>query len=308
MEISLSDFYVRLVVIVAIIALGFLLARLKLISEHTNRDLVGLLLSVFMPAALFSAFPIEYSSDTLTLFTSGLGAGVIVMCAVIILSRLLFSKLIYKGEIRFESQFAFIFNNATFLGYPIVLTTFGAEGLVPYCGFIVAFNIALFSYGVFLFKRRLTWQLIGDTLINPNIIAVLLGMAVFLIRFPLPDVVTQSVSIVAGATTPLSLICIGYMLSHAKLKFALRKWRLVLTAALQLTIAPVTTYFVLTALRFPDAVVTVCTLIQALPTATSLALFAKKYGGNDIEASELVSISTILSCLSLPLMVWLLLS
>jgi predicted permease len=308
MEISLSDFYVRLVVIALVIGLGYLLGKLKWISERTNRDLVGLLLSVFMPAALFTAFPAEYSTSTLGMFTSGLAAGVVVMAAVIVLSRVIFTKLWYKGEIRFESQFAFIFNNATFLGYPIVAQTFGTAGLVPYCGFIVVFNVALFSYGVWLFKRRLSWQLIGETLLNPNIVAVLLGMVVFLLQLQLPSPITQSVQIVAGATTPLALICIGYMLSHAQLMTIFKRWRLTATAAIQLVVAPLATWLVLRMLGFPTEVIVVCTLLQALPTATSLALFAKKYGGNDLEASELVSISTLLSCLTLPLIVWLLLS
>ena len=81
-----------------------------------------------------------------------------------------------------------------------------------------------------------------------------------------------------------------------------------LTAIIQLFVGPVATYFALTFLRFPAEVVSVCTLIQALPTATSLSLFATKYGGNEIESSELVAISTIFSAGTMPLMVMILLS
>jgi predicted permease len=301
MQIELTSFYARLAVILAIIALGFILAKLKLISEATNKDLVGLLLKVFMPAALFSAFPATFNGNSLGMFTSGLLAGLVVMTAVIVISRIIFNKSWYRGEMRYSSQFAFIFNNATFLGYPIVSQTFGPDGILAYCGFIIIFNIALFSYGVWLFKRKLSARLVVDVLLDPNIIAVLLGMAFFLIHWQLPAPVTQTVSLVAGATTPLSLICIGYMLSHAKFRKSLRKWRLVATAAIQLIVGPTVTYLLLSWLGFPTEVILVCTLIQALPTATSLALFAKRYGGNDIEASELVSISTVLSCVTLPI-------
>jgi predicted permease len=67
------------------------------------------------------------------------------------------------------------------------------------------------------------------------------------------------------------------------------------------------TYFLLQALHFPEEVIVVCTLIQALPTATSLGLFAAKYGGNDIESSELVTISTTLSIITMPAIVTILL-
>ena len=307
MEINLVDFYSRLGAVALIIVLGFFLGRIKWISHKTNGQMVNLLLMVFMPAALFTAFPDTYSTESLNMFLAGLAGGVLVLLTLIVVSRVVFNKWLYKGEIRFESQFAFIFNNATFLGYPIIATTFGQAGLVPYSGFIIAFNVALFSYGVFLFERKLTWRLVRDTVLNPNIIAVLLGMMVFLLSLKLPDFVTSSVGFVGSAMTPLSLICIGFMLSHAKFGKLIRKWRLFLTAVIQLTLGPTLTYFLLIGLHFPFEVVMVCTLIQALPTATSLGLFAKKYGGNDIESSELVAISTLMSVVTLPIMITVLL-
>lgn len=307
MDISLVDFYSRLGTIAIILVLGFLLGKLKLIDTKGNRMLVNLLLNVFMPASLFVAFPDTFDEAASDLFFKGLAAGIIVMLALILASRLIFNKMFYKGELRFESQFALIFNNATFLGYPIIYSTFGDQGIVPYCGFIIAFNIALFSYGVYLFERKLTPKLFWGIIKNPNIIAVLLGMTLFLSRITLPGFVMDSAKFTGNATTALSIICIGFMLSHADFKKLIRKWRLSLTAIIQLIVGPVLTYFLLRFLNFPDEVIVVCTIIQTLPTATSLGLFAAKYGGNDIEASELVTISTILSLGTMPLMVWLLL-
>ncbi len=307
MEINLIDFYSRLGTIAIILILGFCLGHFKLISAHTNRDLVNLLLTIFMPASLFMAFPTNYNESTSELFFSGLFAGVIVMVALIILSRIIFSKGLYKGELRFESQFALIFNNATFLGYPIISSTFGEQGIIPYCGFIIAFNVALFSYGVYLFERKLSKKLFTGIITNPNIIAVALGVIVFMAGIHLPRFITDAVSFTGNATTALSVICIGVMLSHADFKGLIKKWRLMLTAAIQLIVGPLVTYFLLSFLRFPVEVITVCTLIQALPTATSLGLFAAKYGGNDIEASELVTVSTIMSIVTMPIMVWVLL-
>jgi predicted permease len=308
MQIELASFYARLGSIALIMLLGFFLGKKKIIDTHTNKAIVNLLLMVFMPASLFAAFPNEYNQQTSSLFVSGLVAGFVVMFALIILSRIIFNKYIYKGELRFESQFALIFNNATFLGYPIISSTFGEEGIVPYCGFIIAFNIALFSYGVFLFERKLSKKLFLGIVTNPNIIAVILGMLVFLFGLKLPDSITSAVGFTGNATTALSLICIGFMLSHADFKKLIKKWRLILTAAIQLIIGPLVTYFLLLALHFPKEVIIVCTLIQALPTATSLGLFAAKYGGNDIESSELVTISTILSIVTMPVMVGVLLA
>ena len=133
-------------------------------------------------------------------------------------------------------------------------------------------------------------------------------MVLFLIGFKLPNFFTDAVGYVGGATTPLSIICIGFMLSQAKLIKVLVKWKLMLTAIIQLVLGPLVTWGILTLLQFPIEVIQVCVLIQALPTATSLGLFAVKYGGNEAESSELVTISTLFSVITMPLMVLLLLA
>ena len=307
MKLELTNFYSRLGTIALILVLGFYLGKKKIINHEINNGLVNLLLSVLMPASLFLAFPTEYDETKSQMFFSGLAAGFVVMLALIFLSRIIFSKLFYKGEFRFESQFALIFNNATFLGYPIIASTFKEQGIITYCGFIIAFNIALFSYGVYLFKRKVDKELFTGIVKNPNIIAVVLGVIVFMAGIKLPTFVNDAVGYVGNATTGLSVICIGYMLSRADFKAILKKWRIMATALIQLVVGPLATWGLLTFLRFPAEVITVCTLIQALPTATSLGLFAAKYGGNEIESSELVAVSTLLSIVTMPIMVALLL-
>ena len=307
MQIELSEFYSRLGSIALILVLGFCLGKWKMISTNTNKELTNLLLTVFMPASLFVAFPSTYDESSLNLFFSGLVAGILVMISIIILSKIVFNKWWFKGELRFESQFALIFNNATFLGYPIVVNTFGPTGIIAYCGFIIAFNVALFSYGIWLFERKISTKLFKSVITNPNILAVLLGMILFLAGIQLPAFFTDAVGFVGGATTPLSVICIGFMLSRADFKLLFKKWRLIIVSMIQFILGPLATFWLLTLLKFPIEVVSVCTLIQALPTATSLGLFATKYGGNNIESSELVTISTILSIVTMPIMIMLLL-
>lgn len=306
MEIDLGNFYLSLGIVAIIIVLGFILGKCKLVDKNTNKHLVNLLLTVFMPASLFNAFPSEYSDKYAGLFFMGLLGGFVVMILVILAAKLVYNKKFFGKDLSTEAQFAFDFNNATFLGYPVILTAFGEQGVVPYCGFIIAFNIALFSYGVWLFKKKISKKFFIDCITNPNIIAVVLGMILFLARINLPSIITSSVGYVAGATTPLSLICIGFMLSEADLKKVIKKWKMFLAAAIQLLLAPFITWAVTSLLQFPTEVIVICTLIQALPSATSLGLFAEKYGGNVTEASEMVVTSTLMSIVTLPVVMGLL--
>lgn len=303
MEINLSNFYLSLITILIIIILGFILGKIKWLSEHTNKQLINLLLMVFMPVTLFNAFPVEYSAEYRDLFLQGLLGGLVVMPAMIILAKIVYNKKFFSGDLHSQSQFSLVFNNATFLGYPIISAAFGLPGVLPYCGFIIVFNFALFSYGVWLFEHKINFKFFLRTITNPNIIAVILGLLLFFLRLQLPQPLTDATIYLGNITTPLSLLCIGYMLSAAKLKELLKDWKLFITAAIQLTVAPLATWGILTLLHFPTEVIIVCALIQALPTATSLGLFAEKYGNGRgaTTASELVVISTLMSMITLPL-------
>lgn len=304
MDINFEKFYTSLVVVAIIIAFGLFLGKIKWIDKATNKKLVNLLLMVFMPASLFNAFPGEYTDEFSELFFMGLAGGVVTMLLVIIAAKIVYNKKFFPGELSYEAQFSFAFNNATFLGYPLISMAFGERGIIPYCGFIIAFNLALFSYGVWLFERKIDGKFILKTIFNPNIVAVIIGMVLFLCRVNVQatvPVLHDSIKYISGATTPLSLLCIGYMLSTADFKKVFKKWRLFIVAAIQLIFAPLITYLVTKVLfNFPDEVVLICTLIQALPTATSLGLFAEKYGGDVAESSQIVVISTLMSIVTMP--------
>jgi predicted permease len=260
-----------------------------------------------MPCALFSAFPRTFEPDSFQIFLKSALGGAVVIVVAIIVAHLIFRPRSFTKNFH-EHQFAFIFNNASFLGYPLTLAIFGPSALIPYSGFILVFNLALFSYGVWLFERTLTWRHLRDIFFNHNIIAVLLGLICFLFSWPVPPPLTQAASYLAALSTPLSLLCIGFMLSQVHLSSQWRhSGRFIITCLLQLTLMPLLTFIALTLLGLPAATKQVLVLLQALPTATSLAIFAEKYGGNKDEASELVIASTVLSAITLPIIMWLLL-
>jgi len=307
MTIDFSVFYSSLATIVVMIGLGWFASKRGWIDEHTNRTIINLLLSIVWPCALLTSFPGEFSTDSLNSFLFGAGGGFLVLLVAIMVSRLLFARKRYPKNY-FEYQFAFIFNNASFLGFPLISTIFGQAGLVPYAGFILIFNLALFGYGIMLFKDKFSWSDVGKTFINPNVVAVFLGFLLFIFSLTLPKFLNDAVRYTGSMMTPMSLFCIGFMLSRANLLQIIKRKVLVLTCVAQLTLGPLITFGVLKLIGAPSDVVQVLSLIQALPTATSLGLFAEKYRDDVGSASELVAISTILSAVTLPIMVWVMFS
>ncbi|MDR0230954.1 MAG: AEC family transporter [Dysgonamonadaceae bacterium] len=303
----LTDFYAGLAIVIILIFIGFFLSKIKIIRDESVKFLSNLILTVTLPIAFFNSFPDEFNFADLRLFLWGLISCIIILSLLILLSQVLFSKKIVKNN-NYEYKFAFAFNNTSFIGYPLVSMAFGQDGLIAYAGFMLPWVIALFTYGIWLFNDNYTWK---DTLkgfINPNVVGIILGAVFFIFGIRLPSIINQTVGMIAGLTTPLALLCIGFMLSEAKLKVLFKRWQVVFVCLTQLTIPPIFTWALLRMLGAPSVVISVLVLMQALPTAATLGLFNKKYKNTESEAGEIVTLSTLLAGITVPILIYFLIS
>ena len=303
----LIDFYNGLSIVILLIFVGFLLSKIKIITDEATKFLSTFILTIALPIAFFNSFPNEFNIEDFKLFLWGLFGCIVILTLLILISQVILSKRVVK-KANHEYKFAFAFNNTSFIGYPIVSATFGIDGLVVYAGFMLPWVIALFTYGVWLFKKDYTWRDTLKALINPNVVGIILGALFFIFGLTLPGILDRSVGLIGGLTTPLALFCIGYMLSQAKLETIFKRWQVVFVCLLQLIFAPIFSWFLLIMIGAPSVVISVVVLMQALPTAATLALFTKKYKGKDSESGEIVTLSTILSGITVPILIYLLFS
>ena len=303
----LIDFYTGLTIVILLIFLGFFLSKIKIINDGSANFLSNFILTVALPVAFFMSFPNEFNTQDLKLFLWGISGSIIVLTILILLSQVIFSKKIVKKD-NHEYKFAFAFNNTSFIGYPLVSTAFGADGLVVYAGFMLPWVITLFTYGVSLFKKDYNWIDTLKALTNPNVIGIILGAFVFIMGFNLPEVADRTLVLIAALTTPLALFCIGFMLSKANIKTLFKRWQVVFVCLLQLIFAPILTFIILKIINAPTIVISVIVLMQMLPTAATLALFNKKFKIKNTESGEIVTLSTLLSALTVPILIFILLN
>ena len=303
----LNDFYTGIIIIILLIAIGFLLSKIKIINKDGAKFLSNLILSVALPVAFFNSFPNEFNFDDFKLFLWGLGGGIFILTLLILLSQVLFAKKIINKD-NHEYKFAFAFNNTSFIGYPIVSMAYGADGLIAYAGFMLPWVIALFTYGVSLFKKDYDVEDTLKAFINPNVIGIIFGAIFFILGINLPLILDSTVNLMASLTTPLALFCIGFMLHQTKILDLIKRWQVLFVCLLQLIIPPIFTFLLLTLIGAPAIVISVLTLMQALPTAATLGLFAQKNNDSNSEAGEIVTLSTLLSAITVPILIYFLIS
>ena len=169
--------------------------------------------------------------------------------------------------------------------------------------YAVAYNIAFvfvtWTVGVSLFQGRQNVSL-KRVLLNPNVIAAFLGFAVFCLNITLPDILSQTMSLIGGLTTPLSMLLIGTRISGIRLS-ELRDKDYHITAALRLIVLPLILYVLLLPLHLDPAVWSTLYLLTAMPCGTLSAMQAELYGGDARFAARAIAYSTLLSLVTVPI-------
>lgn len=190
-------------------------------------------------------------------------------------------------------------SNSAYMGYPVVIATLGEDMLIYAVVFVGAFNLMCWTFGSFFFGGISAIQP-KKLLTNPSLIAVLVGLVLFLTGWRLPGFINDALSMMGNVTTPLAMFVIGARLID--LRFAhLQDWKLLLACALRLIIFPAAVLL----LRFtglPAAVVSVLYICTAMPCAATTAMQSEMYHCDNSLASRGVALSTAFSILTLPLM------
>ena len=72
--------------------------------------------------------------------------------------------------------------NCGFIGFPIVFSIYGNEGVIYASIFNLFFTAFLWTYGVILFNGKMKREDIKKVLLNPAIVAVFIGLIIMIIN------------------------------------------------------------------------------------------------------------------------------
>ena len=204
--------------------------------------------------------------------------------------------------------FMLMFSNCGFMGYPVLGALLGQEAIFYTAIYNISFNILLYTLGIKLLqsgKNQSTgfdWKLI----INPGIVASLLGILLFVTGIRLPEFISDSIESVGNVCTPLSMIVIGSMLSLLSLRKTFGDYKIYILAIVRLLVLPFIIFTLLKyILKIEDLwLITIPVIIAGMPVASNAAMMAEAYKSDGELASQGILITTLLSCISIPLLIY----
>jgi len=297
------DVFKQIIILFTVMLIGFYAGHRRIITPEIRKGLSELLLRITLPLMIISSFNFEFTMDMLLNGGKIFVYSFLIQIVLVLISGLLYYK--YPHEKKAVLRFITAFSNCGFMGYPIIETIFGSEGVFYTSIYNIAFNVLIWTAGVMFFTDSNDKSSIKKILLNPCILAVFVGILIFILRIPVPQIVWNITSLVGGITTPLSMIVIGAMLSEMKLKDIISGFELYYVSFIRLIAAPLLVYAVFKLLKIDGIVTDICFIITAMPGAVNAAIISDKYGGDSALASKCIFTTTVFSAITIPLMLML---
>ena len=153
---NLATVAVQVGVLFALMAVGAVCRRVRLVDETSVKGIVNVLLLVVTPSLIIDSFQRPFDSSMMHGFFWAFAIASLAHVAVILLARL-FSR--GDDKSRPVLRLAMVFSNAGFMGIPLEQAVLGAEGVFYGIVYVVMFNVFMWSWACARCgeKGRLPW-------------------------------------------------------------------------------------------------------------------------------------------------------
>ena len=262
---------------------GFLLVRGRVLTAENSKVLSILLLYVACPCAIINSFMIDFTSDKLIgLGISFLGA-ILVHIIFIPLANLL-GKIFGFTPIE---KATLIYSNSGNLIIPLVGAILGNEWVIYSSGYMV----------------------IKKILLNINIIAIIIGICLFMFQLQLPSLLVDTFSKVGSMMGPLAMIVIGMLIGEMDLRSIFVEKRTYLISLFRLVVFPLIMILIFKFTGMSrltvdaDKILLITILAASAPPAATITQFAQLYNKHPGYASIMNVMGVIFSIITMPLMI-----
>ena len=287
----------QIAIMALLMAVGILLSRRGFLSPQGTKDLGAILLRIIIPCVIVKSYITTYSRDRL--LELALSAGLALVAFILAMG---IAYLVYGKRRRIEN-FAAAFCNAGFIGIPLAQAVIGDEGVFYMAASVALLNLFQWTYGVYIMTDRKDSIRAKTIVKNPVVIAIVVGIALFLSRLPVPGILTSTLGYIAGMNTPVAMILMGTYMAKLPWRKLLDK-RAYGCVLLRLVVIPAVVLAVFWALPISNQNVALAAyLAAATPVGANICVFAQQYDCDYEFRVVTVCLSTVLSIVTVPLMV-----
>lgn len=299
-----------MIVLFTIILLGYFLNKINILDEITNKKLSEIIIKVTSPMLIISAALGSNGEVNKSYIIKVFIAGIFLYALLIILAKFLVVVFGLRKDNRYIYENLITFVNAGFMGFPVISAVYGNFAIFPFSIINMPSNILIYSYAVYLIEKgeEASCKKINiKNIINPGFISSILALLIFIIDIKVPTMVKEVFTMVGNSTIPFSMMLIGSSLALIPIKDVFLEYRTYILAFSKLIIVPLIVYYISRIIVFDDMILGFLTISAALPSASMIVMLTSGYKDKNRVAAQGIFITTIMSIITLPVIVKLLL-
>ena len=194
-----------------------------------------------------------------------------------------------------------LFANTGNLGLPFIDFSLGESGLERAIVYLIASSILLTTVGPILLKGEGLQMGLRITVSLPVFWATVAGLLLQLLAVNLPLRLDDGLALLGSAAIPVALVTLGMQLAKTPFR---PDQTVLLAAGLRLVLAPTVAFGVATGLGLQGQDLQVLVLQGAMPTAVNTFIWATEFGGDVDLVARAIVLSTVLSAITLPSLLW----
>lgn len=299
-------------IILFMVMVGYVLAKKGWFDEKTPSLIAKLVTQVALPCYMIYTIVGRFTADELLKMLPQLRFPALSM--IILLAIAMAVAQLFMVDKKHQGLFVSMFfnSNTIFVGLPINQALFGDKS-IPYVLVYYMCNTTFFwTIGTYLIqkdgRKEVTLDFRGTLkkIFSPPLMGFIIGVILVLLNIKLPAFLLSDFQYLGNLTIPLSMIFIGISVANAGLSRLRFTQDNVLVLVGRFVVAPLLMMLIVKNAQMPQLMKEVFIIQSAMPVMTNAPVVAKLYGADSDYAAIMVTESTILTMLVIPILMLLL--
>ena len=305
-HLATADIIVALTKTFIIILPGYIITKLGILKKQHTEGMSSLITCVTYPCLVITAMQMEFSMRVLNNCKYVVLIFLVAVIAALILAKLVTKLVKLPPERAGIFAFMLVFGNTGFIGLPVLKGLLGSEAVFYGALCDSSYDIFMFTIGIALIRNGAAEgkMSLGETmkgLLNPCLVGVLIGLALYVCRITLPELIAAPVESIGNITSPLAMMVVGSHLARVKMKDLFTGGYAWLVCLIKLLIFPLIALgIVKLVIGTGSLLASVIILQSAMPVAMLSVIFSERYKGDVAFASSAVMLSTLMCILTIP--------
>ena len=278
-------------------AVGFLLAKTKLIDTTHTKLLSTLAVYVFLSSNVFRTFATNFTPVYLREKYPLILISAVVLVTMAVSSRYIGRLLSQNRYVQNVISYDLTIPNYSYVGYAMAEGIFGSVMLQNVMMVTIPTSIYTYTVGYCMLTNK---KVSFKRLLNPVTIALMCGAVVGFFGIPLPNVLHLFLNKSAACMAPAGMLLAGAVIAEFKFSEMLRRKEVYAVTALRLVLLPVLVGVVLRLLKLEMAMVPMM-LVMAMPCGFNPIIFPKMIGEDCRPGASLAFVTNVLCCVTIPL-------